>query len=60
MIKVNMHEAKSNFSKLVVKALQGEEVIFVKDDRPLVKLVPIDRKQEFDMKNYYFAEQYYR
>jgi prevent-host-death family protein len=42
MIKVNMHEAKSNFSKLVELALQGEEVIVARNGKPLVKLVPLE------------------
>lgn len=42
MTQVNMHEAKSNFSKLVELALQGEEVVVARNGRPLVKLVPID------------------
>ena len=36
-----MHEAKTNFSKLVEKALQGEEVIIARSGTPLVKLVPV-------------------
>ncbi len=42
MTKVNMHEAKTNFSKLVELALQGEEVIIVRNGKLLVKLVPVD------------------
>lgn len=40
--KVNMHEAKTNFSKLVELALQGEEVVIARSGTPLVKLVPIE------------------
>jgi prevent-host-death family protein len=36
-----MHEAKTNFSKLVELALQGEEVVIARSGTPLVKLVPI-------------------
>jgi prevent-host-death family protein len=46
MIKVNMHEAKSNLSKLVEQALQGEEVILAKRGTPLVKLVPVVTSKE--------------
>jgi prevent-host-death family protein len=42
MTKVNMHEAKSNLSKLVEKALQGEEVILAKGGKALVRLVPVE------------------
>ena len=41
MTKVNMHEAKTNFSKLVTLALQGEEVVIARDGTALVKLVPV-------------------
>ena len=38
----NVAEAKAQFSTLVRKALQGEEVVIARDNKPLVKLVPID------------------
>jgi prevent-host-death family protein len=38
----NVAEAKAQFSDLVRKALAGEEVIIAKDNKPLLKLVPID------------------
>jgi len=41
MTTVNMHEAKSQLSSLVKKALAGEEVIIGKAGKPLVKLTPI-------------------
>ncbi len=37
----NIHEAKSQLSKLVEKALQGEEVVIAKAGMPVVRLVPI-------------------
>ena len=42
MPKVNMHEAKTNFSKLVEMALRGEEVIIARHGKPLVRLTPVD------------------
>jgi prevent-host-death family protein len=36
----NISEAKSSLSKLVEKALRGEEVIISKAGKPVVKLVP--------------------
>jgi prevent-host-death family protein len=42
MIKVNMHDAKTNLSKLVEKALKGEDVILAKNGEALVRLVPVD------------------
>lgn len=40
-IHYNVAEAKAHFSTLVRKALQGEEVVIARDNRPLVKLVPV-------------------
>ena len=36
----NVHEAKSNFSRLLKKTEQGEQVIIMRDGRPVAKLVP--------------------
>ena len=42
---VNMHAAKTNLSKLVDKALNGEEVIIGKAGEPLIRFVPfVDQK----------------
>jgi len=38
---VNMHDAKSQLSSLVEKALAGEEVIIARAGKPLVQLTPI-------------------
>ena len=40
MIIANMYEAKTQLSKLVEKALAGEDVVLAKAGKPLVKLVP--------------------
>ncbi len=39
---INIHEAKTHLSKLIQMALDGEEVIIAKRDKPLVKLVVIE------------------
>lgn len=36
----NIYEAKTQLSKLIQEALQGEEVIISKAGKPLVRLVP--------------------
>jgi prevent-host-death family protein len=36
-----VHEAKTNLSKLIAKACDGEEVIIARGKKPVVKLVPI-------------------
>jgi len=43
-MKVNMLEAKSQLSKLVKAALEGEEVVIARDGTPAVQLVPIATK----------------
>jgi prevent-host-death family protein len=40
-MKVNMHDAKTNFSKLVERALQGEDVVVARNGKALVRLVPV-------------------
>jgi antitoxin (DNA-binding transcriptional repressor) of toxin-antitoxin stability system len=42
-MQVNMHEAKTHFSRLVERALAGEEVVIARDGVPLVTLEPIRR-----------------
>lgn len=42
MTTVNIHEAKTNFSKLIDRVLrEGEEIIIAKAGRPAAKLVPM-------------------
>ncbi|MFM8453943.1 MAG: type II toxin-antitoxin system Phd/YefM family antitoxin [Gammaproteobacteria bacterium] len=40
MTLVNIHDAKTNFSKLINHALAGEDVVIAKGGKPLVRLVP--------------------
>ena len=42
MPKYNIAEFKAHLSSLVNRALAGEEVIVARDNRPLLKLVPIE------------------
>lgn len=37
----NVAEAKARFSELVKRAMAGEEVVIAKDNRPVLKLVPM-------------------
>jgi prevent-host-death family protein len=39
----NMHEAKTQFSRLVERAAAGEEIIISKAGRPIARLGPIPR-----------------
>ena len=43
---IPIHEAKTHFSKLIQKALSGEEIIISKGKKPVVKIVPIPGAQE--------------
>lgn len=46
-MQVNMHEAKSQLSKLGEKAWQGEEVVIAKAGKPYLNLIP----HQADVKN---------
>lgn len=39
---VNIHEAKTNLSRLVERVSKGESVVIAKAGKPMVKLVPLD------------------
>jgi prevent-host-death family protein len=41
MDSVNVHEAKTNFSRLLDRVARGEEITIAKAGRPVAKLVPI-------------------
>ena len=42
MKQYNIAEAKSHFSELVKRALLGEEILIARDNKPLLKLTPIN------------------
>ena len=39
---VNMHDAKTNLSRLVEGAVAGEPFVIARAGKPLVKVVPVD------------------
>lgn len=41
MIQINIYQAKTQLSKLVDEAAQGEEIIIAKAGKPVAKLVPL-------------------
>lgn len=47
---VNIHNAKTNLSRLVDRAAKGEPFIIAKAGKPLVKVVPIDQPAAIQMK----------
>ncbi len=43
--KVNVHDAKTQFSKLLERVRAGEEIVISKAGEPCAKLVPIARSR---------------
>jgi prevent-host-death family protein len=43
---VNVHEAKTNLSRLIEQALRGEEVVIARNGVPAVKLVQVEAAAE--------------
>jgi prevent-host-death family protein len=39
MFTVNMHEAKTQFSKLIARVEKGEEIVIARDGTPVARLV---------------------
>lgn len=44
-VRVNMHKAKSDLSRLVNQALAGEDVIITRDGKPVARLVPVRQER---------------
>jgi prevent-host-death family protein len=42
-MEVNIHEAKTNLSRLLQRVAMGEEVIIAKAGTPIAKLVPVKK-----------------
>lgn len=42
MLTVNIHDAKTQLSKLVEQAAQGEAFIIAKAGKPMVKVIPLE------------------
>ncbi len=40
-MKVTIHEAKTNLSKLIAKALRGEDIVIHKNHEPMVRLTVV-------------------
>ncbi|MDA3959129.1 type II toxin-antitoxin system prevent-host-death family antitoxin [Oceanispirochaeta sp.] len=43
---VNIHDAKTHFSKYINKVLLGEEMIIAKNGKPIVKMTPLSQRNE--------------
>lgn len=44
MAVVNIHEAKTHLSRLLQRALRGEEVVIANAGRPVARIVPYDEE----------------
>ena len=45
MYQINIHQAKTQLSKLVEEAAQGEEIIIAKAGKPMARLVALDQAE---------------
>ncbi len=45
MHQVNIHEAKTHFSKLIRRVMNGEEIIIAKANKPIAKLVSFNQNR---------------
>jgi len=43
MVEVNVHEAKTHLSRLLVRVAAGEEVLISRAGKPIARLVPVAR-----------------
>ena len=41
MAEVNVHEAKTHLSRLLLRVAGGEEIVITRDGKPIARLVPI-------------------
>jgi prevent-host-death family protein len=44
MHEVNVHEAKTHLSRLLVRVAQGEEIVIARAGKPIARLVPVEPK----------------
>lgn len=42
--KVNVHEAKTHFSKLLARVEEGEEIIIARAGKPVAQLIPVKER----------------
>ncbi|SHF72110.1 prevent-host-death family protein [Desulfofundulus australicus DSM 11792] len=43
-VQVNIHEAKTHFSRLLARVKEGEEVVIAKAGKPVARLVPVTER----------------
>ena len=44
MVTVNIHEAKTNLSRLLVKVEAGEDIIIARNGKPVARLVGVQKR----------------
>ena len=44
MVTVNVHEAKTNLSRLLAQVEAGEEVVIARNGKPVARLVPVRKR----------------
>jgi len=42
MLQVNIQEAQINFSTLMSRVFGGEEIVILRDEKPVAKIVPVN------------------
>ncbi len=42
MTTINIHQAKTHFSKLLKRVMAGEEIVIAKSGKPIAKLIPLE------------------
>jgi prevent-host-death family protein len=55
-VTANIHEAKTTLSKLIERALAGEEVVIAKAGKPVVKLTPVTPPLSHDVRASLFGK----
>ena len=53
---IYIHQSKTHLSRLVEKAARGESFIIAKAGKPMVKVVPLDAKEERAVKRIGFMK----
>ncbi len=43
---INIHEAKTNFSKLLARVNSGEEIIIARSGKPCARLIPFNKAKK--------------
>jgi len=46
MAQVTIHEAKTHLSRLLRRVQSGEEIVIAKGDKPIARLVPIEKPRK--------------